>query len=157
MASAKRLKKLTTKDIMGLNTKPTHEVKAELIKIAESDNSRLYHMKGEVTAYGGKHTQYGESFFFVGSFAAQNLQTGEIFSAGKVYLPKDVTEDLIAAFKSRSDDSAISFDLVVGVIPDAKQGYNYVSEPVRSPEAVDREAEMIASFKPLQIAGPKKK
>lgn len=157
----KQVKKLTSKVIMGLEGKPSHEIKTFLTSLASTDAPELYHVKGEITAYGGRVTQYNkageESFFFVGFFAAQNLQDGTLLSASKIYLPRDVTEDLIAAFKTRTGDAAVSFDLVVSLASHDTTGYTYVSRPQRDPEAVNREQELLASFKPLALAAPKNK
>lgn len=149
MSKITALKKITIKDVCGVER--GEDVKEFMRQEAER-GGELIAIAGEVTGYGGKATQFGESFFLIGLFVAQNRKTGEVFKSSKVYLPKDVTENIMSAFISRkTDEQSVKFQLSVSVVKDKSSavGYAYLCEPIRTPEAVSREQELLASFDAL--------
>lgn len=155
MSNAKLLKKITLKEVCELGRdKTTEQVKAFFLEKAKQ-NAELVAIAGDMTGYGGKMTQYGESFFLTGVFFAQNRVTKALYKASKIYLPKDATETIIAAFQNRKQEADhVHFKLSVKVVEDASAtGYTYICEPVASPESINREAELEASF--LALPAPK--
>jgi hypothetical protein len=74
-------------------------------------------------------TSMGEYTAFLGNFEAVNLKTGEVFAAGKAFLPRVVEEMVVGALTAAqgADMSAsVQFALQVGIKPDAKNAYGYV-------------------------------
>lgn len=153
------LSKMNIKAICGLGR--GDDAKEFMRKQAET-NAELAAIAGEVTGYGGKVTQYNregeKNFFLLGSFMAINRQTGEVFRSGKLYLPAGITETIKSQFDSRKEATeTVNFQLTVTVIKDkeAATGYVYLVEPIRSPEAVNKERLMLDSL--LALPAPKEK
>jgi hypothetical protein len=148
---ARLVKKITIKEIIGIPK--DEDTKVYMTKLS-SESPEIAAIVGDVTGFGGKMTQYGESFFLTGSFMAQNRMTGEVIKSGKMYLPKDVTETIIASVKNREHATdATSLHLTIKVVPDLSQGFTYICEPVKTIESVSREAEMEGQL--LALGAPK--
>lgn len=165
MSNAILLKKITLKEICELKRDMPKEKVVEFFQAKAEQNAEIAVIAGEMTGYGGRTTQFGESVFLTGLFFAQNRETGQMYKAGKVYLPKDATENLVSMFQQRDQaDKYIRFQLSVRVVEDSgNTGYTYVTEPVRTPESINREAELMSTFaalpapekKALKVAGKK--
>lgn len=144
--------KLSLKEIIGLkrNT-PKDQVVSEMRKHAES-STQIASIIGDVEGYGVKATQYGESIFLAGLFIARNEINGDIFKSDKIYLPKNAVDNIVAKFKGRTGpEDKVKFQLGVRVVEDSASatGYTYICEPVRTPEIVSREQEMLEAFNAL--------
>lgn len=75
--------------------------------------------------------------YFVGSFEAINLQTGEVFKSGKMYLPKGLSEMVESAVK-KNPDAAIQFAFEVRSIKASNAAkYSYKALALVSPEPSD--------------------
>ncbi|HNB00943.1 MAG TPA: hypothetical protein PLK61_03995, partial [Nitrosomonas sp.] len=104
--------------------------------------------------------QYGENLFLTGFFMAQNRENGRILKASKAYLPRDLVDELVAGFNSRtSADDVIKFTVSITAVesPGSAAGYTFICEPARTPEAVNRESEMLQVFLALPAPDAKKK
>lgn len=157
MSEAKLLKKITSKEIMGVTGKD-NVAKEQWVKLAKAGGEKLFVIAGDVKTYGFKHTSYGDAYFFLGVFVARNNLTGQVFKSSKVYLPsKSDIENVLAEFKTQreSDPTAVvSFNMMYSVVEDAAQGYTFISESAQTPEHVTREAELLGAMKALPA--PKK-
>lgn len=155
MADIKLLKKITIKDV--LEIKRGEDSKSVLSSLAEND-TEICVISGEVTGYGVKATQYKASHFFVGMFFAQNRTNGKIFKATKIYLPEDFSENIVTTFNNKSEGTdSVRFQVSIKVVKDTSSnaGYTYICEPIKTPELINKEAEMMATF--LQLPAPEKK
>lgn len=143
MADIKKLKKISTKDIMNLT-------EAQTLEIAKSKKQDLYVIGGDVAAYGIKPTTFGPAPFVLGTFVAQNSITGERFASSKAYLPNDAAENIMAMFDKRSVDDPVHFVMSVSVVESkkSKNGYTYMCEPVRDTSLISREAELVKLLPP---------
>jgi len=66
-----------------------------------------------------------------------------------------LTDSAVAAFNARhADSAAVHFSAVVRVVRDnsAATGYTFISEPIKSPESINREAELVAKLTNLPQA-----
>jgi hypothetical protein len=98
--------------------------------------ARLYGKLNEVRYQADKDK--GVTYvFFVGSFEAVNMQTGEVFRSGKMFLPKGISE-LVEAAVNKNPNAAIGFAFEVRAVQ-AKNpaGYTYQVLALKSPEAED--------------------
>ena len=144
------LKKISVKELLGL--KRGDSGAKHIQKLLESGVSKLYRIKGNVTGYGTKTTQYGESFVLTGQFIAQSLVDGKIFKASKAYLPKDFTETIIAEFKNRGNvENGLEFTAEVSACEDSSvaTGYSYTVEPVETEISRSFEEKAIKEFSAL--------
>lgn len=165
MSNIKNLKKISVKELLGLTR--TDDAKAIMADIVKKFGSKpLFRIKGNVTGYAEKKTQYGESFMLIGQFIAQNFETNEIFKSGRAYLPKSASEEIVGQFKSRSEaQNGVEFTADVFVVTDTASatGYSYDVRPIATVETLAWEAkamqEMLALPAPektaLKIAGKK--
>jgi hypothetical protein len=160
MSDAILLKKITLKAVSELGRDvSTGEVTAYFLAKAKA-GTELLAVAGEMTGYGLKKSQFGDSFFLTGIFFALNRETGKLYKAGKIYLPKDATENIVAKFEARTQqDEFVKFQLTVKVVEDksSSTGYSYVCEPIRSPESIHREAELIGALAALPAPKPQAK
>jgi len=153
MTEFKPLSKMTIKDIVGVAS--GEDIKKKMRNLAEAAGAKgaeIAAIVGEVTGWGGKATQYGDTIFFTGTFIAQNQQDGSRYRSSKIYLPKNVSETIKGAFDTRKTaEDIIKFQLTVTVIEDSSVavGYKYVVDPARTPEVVNKEAAMASVFDSL--------
>lgn len=155
----KLLKKITIKEVLELGREMTTEqVKAHFTNLANEQPGReIAALSGDVTGFGTKTTQFGESIYFTGVFFAQNRETGALYKAAKIYLPRDAAENLVASFGGRQQaDDSIRFTMIVRLTPDPSQGYTYVCEGIKTPQSINREAELLSMFKNLDVLEPPK-
>lgn len=153
----KVVNKLTIKTILGIDRGKTKEEVIAIMKDYAAKNSEIAAIIGKITGFGEKATQFGNSTFFIGDFYAQNRETGEIFEGGKIYLPKDVSETIKAAFVNRTaQDEYVKVQLTVSVVKDSGTvGYAYVCRPIKNPQSINERAEMLGQF--LSLPAPEKK
>lgn len=146
---ATTLKKVTIKSVMGLTREADmKEFCKGLLK--DKKEVEIVAVAGKVTGWGGKVNQFGESQFLIGRFFAINRQTGEQFKASKAYLPKDITENIIAAFDKRGDvNSAVEFSTTIKIVPDAAQGYTYICEGLETPDTINEDAHLLSKIASL--------
>lgn len=95
----------------------------------------LAHVLGIAKGVKTGQSTYGDWTAFVGSFEAVNLETGEIFRAGKCFLPEIATSLLAGAL---TDAETVQFALEIGARP-AKNavGYEYTVTPLIGPSESD--------------------
>lgn len=83
---------------------------------------------------------------FIGTFEGINLETGEVFRSGKLYMPGGVTEVMETALRSaqKEDDKAsISFAFEVRSVKAGNPiGYSYEAKAIKPPEVEDELAEI---------------
>lgn len=97
------LKKLSVKSICGaIVAPPVGELRELAVIIGFARDSEK------------KETSFGESIGFAGDFKGINVETGEEFRAGKLYLP-DVAENLLANALA-STDGMVEFGFKISVI-----------------------------------------
>lgn len=97
------LKKLSVKAIVGaIVAPPVGEMKELAVIIGFARDSEI------------KNTSFGDSTGFMGDFKGINVETGEEFRAGKLYLP-DVAENLLANALA-STDGMVEFGFKVSII-----------------------------------------
>lgn len=152
------LSKMTLKEITGNRALTTDEYKAKMKELSVSQ-AEIAAISGEVTGFGEKSTNFGVSTYLVGSFVAQNRLTGELFKATKAYLTGGASEEIVAKFRQRAAaEDTVRFQLTVTVVPDVKSatGYTYVIQPIKTPEVINREAELLATFAALPAPKPVK-
>jgi hypothetical protein len=84
--------------------------------------------------------------YFVGSFEAINMQTGEVMRSGKLFLPKGISElveDATKKAREKDDKASIAFAFEVRSIKATNPiGYSYKVLALKSPEATDELKEL---------------
>lgn len=79
---------------------------------------------------------------FVGSFEAINMQDGEVYTSGKMFLPKGIS-DLVESAVKKNPNSAIQFAFEVRAIKANNPAkYSYKVLPLVNPETSDALAEL---------------
>jgi hypothetical protein len=80
---------------------------------------------------------------FVGTFEAINMQTGEVFQSGKMFLPKGISEMVETAVNKAGENVQIAFAFEVRSIKANNPiGYSYRVLALQSPEAADELREL---------------
>lgn len=97
--------------------------------------------------------------FFQGQFEGINLDTGEVFSSGKLYLPGGLSEQF-EAFLTKALETDPKTQVQFGFeIASQKAtnpiGYSYVAAPFHKPEKNDALAALRAAMKSLPAVKPK--
>lgn len=142
------LKTMTIKELSGHGHLKDSDLKAHLKQLAGTEGQELCAVAGEINGHGSKITPFGPSVYFTGSFVGVNRRTGQQFRSGKFYPSKDFADVLIAQFASAGVSSGLRFNVVISVVPSTKgaDGYTYVSEPIRTAEVIDRQADLFATL-----------
>jgi hypothetical protein len=99
------LSRITIKTVCGEIQKPTKE-------------THLMRVYGQANGFKVATSQYGDSLGFTGVFKAVNAATGEVFTAGKCFLPK-VVENQLGGVLSGVDANAVEFAFDISVKPAA--------------------------------------
>lgn len=85
---------------------------------------------GVASGYTIKQTAYGDSFQFNGSFEAVNIETGEVFKSGRVFVPGPLTSLFVGALDT-ADGKPIEFALeIIGKHADNDYGYGFDVKPL---------------------------
>lgn len=108
---------------------------------------RIFGKAVEVGAQEDKFTPGNFVSYFKGNFEGINMQTGETYRSGKLYLPKGISEIVEAAVKTmREKDEAtasVSFAFELRSVKASNPiGYSYEAVALRKPEAEDELAEI---------------
>lgn len=123
------IKKISTKTVYG-------EVKRSELYEAKGQRIDLYDVFGIAKGVKSGESNYGDWHALTGSFRAVNVETGEEFQAGTLFLP-GVGHDLIAGLIG--DAEAVEFALRVSVAADdtSQIGYAYHVTPLIEPTEGD--------------------
>ena len=121
------IKKLSTPKIMGGR-----------LRFKEGESQRdLYQVVGVASGKKSGTSDYGEWASLTGNFAAINLDTGEEFRSGVLFLP-DVALDPILGQLSMGAH-AIEFGFTISIVEDDESatGYVYTATPLIEPDEND--------------------
>lgn len=101
---------------------------------------------------------------FIGNFEGINLETGEVFRSGRLYLPKGISELMEKTFEQlrKQDKNAdVSFAFEIRSVKASNPiGYSYEAQALQSAQKMDELAHLRNSIKQLPVAGatfPEKK
>lgn len=107
-----------------------------------------------------------------GNFEAVNMETGEVFGSGILFLPGGLHEKILEPLKNSDEDITIQFGLEISAFPASNpQGYSWKAKQIVKPETADPLAALRSSAlqdmklipapaegaKPKRLAAPKKK
>lgn len=83
---------------------------------------------------------------FIGTFEGINMETGEVFRSGKLYMPGGVSEVMQTALTSaqaKDDKASISFAFEIRSVKAGNPiGYSYEAKAIKPPEVEDELAEI---------------
>lgn len=118
-------------------------------KIEDKTERALLHVYGVTHGVKQGQSDYGPWISFVGNFAAVNLETGEEFRAGKLFLP-EIAEIMLHSQLAEADSVQFAFE--IGIIESKKSaiGYEYTVKPLVKPQENDP---LLAMKKQLLLAG----
>lgn len=123
--STRAEKKLSAKTIMG----NIIAIKNGMIKEGVKHRD-LYTMIGSASAFEQGISSTGEWTALTGEFEAVNLDDGEISTAFKAFLPRDITHYFVSALK-QANGSVVEFAVKVGIkLTDTTIGYEYTCSPI---------------------------
>ncbi len=144
-------------DIMLINKITMKSIKTQPGKMATEKGAPIANVYGFIS---GSKTVVdkvrGESFnALVGQFEAENLDTGERFQSGVLYLPKGIHETLesIASKLTQESDSVKFAIQVYAVTASNPIGYSYSAKNLFAPAGVDPLDELRAAM-PTQKSLP---
>lgn len=105
----------------------------------------------EAIKYVNNRTTGDVNIALLGSFRAQNMETGEVFDSGVMYLPGGLHDQLSGPFVRAKDQHAtvepIKFAIEVLAVPSKNPGgYSYEGRQLMKQEGVDPLAEMSSAF-----------
>lgn len=151
------LKSMTVKELSGVAHLKDADLTREMKELAKH-NTELCAVAGEINGHATKPTALGASTFFTGSFIGINRRTGATYRSGKFYPPKDFADTLLGVFAG-SSGQAIRFNVVISVAESTKGalGYTYISEPIKTAEVINRDAELMATLGQMPKLLEKKK
>ena len=136
--------KITMKSVCGAPEMQSVEIVDEsgVKKTVLRGVERLY-MRVVGVARGSENitSQYGDSIKFLGDFRAINIQTGEVFNAGNVFLPniaESYVYNALEAVKHAEGFSGLELAFDIGVKPaSTPMGYEYTVKPLIEPATKD--------------------
>lgn len=110
----------------------------ELSKEGDLPLARLYGKLAKVKYEESKEKDGNMYAAFLGNFEAVNMQTGEVFKSGKMYLPKGISELVENGVKNAPEGSQVGFAFEVrSQKANNPIGYSYRVLALKSPEATD--------------------
>lgn len=96
---------------------------------------------------------------FKGNFEAVNMQTGEVFRSGRMYLPKGISDVLEQGFKAITKDDATAsteFGFEIRAIKASNPiGYSYEAQALQKAAKVDELASLRKAIMALPASGVK--
>jgi len=98
-----------------------------------------------------KETKYGECLLFRGHFEAVSLETGDMVSSTKLYLPRPIEEELNAKRVEAGGSVEFSYEIERTEDTDIAVGYFYTWNDLASENELDVESVMSklrSTFKP---------
>jgi len=93
-------------------------------KTFEPKNGSYMRIYGLVTQAVAKETQYGSATMFVGHFEAVDLESGDVVSSHKMYLPSS-GDEILKARLAESDVAEFSFEISREPDPTIPMGFYY--------------------------------
>lgn len=133
---------------------------ASKVKGIAGNRLELCRIYGMIMDTQAKEDKFNEGRFitkFVGTFEGVNLETGEIFRSGALYLPAGISEQMEAAFKQIHEQDAnaqVQFAFEIRSVKSGNPiGYTYEAQAIRRPEKDDPLAQLRAQMKALPTAG----
>ena len=140
--------KLTVKTLKA--QPPRHSVKAETMV------ATIY---GRCTGKKAGTSDHGEYIRFLGEFEGVNADTGAVYRAGELIVPKTLESLLNGAVDN--EGSTVDFAVEIWVEPNEASitGYSYTIKPLVKPAESDALAELrqLAATSQKQLAAPEKK
>lgn len=126
----------------------------------EGQKAELCRIYGMVMDVEQKEDKFKEGAFvtkFQGTFEGINLETGEIFRSGVLYLPAGISETMEAAFKQiqlQDKTAQVQFAFEIRSVKAGNPiGYSYEAQAIRRPSKDDPLAELRQSMLSLPTAG----
>lgn len=143
--------------IKGLGCDPRKVVNVESGKLP------LARIFGKVASVRYKEDEKNGGMYvaFIGSFEAFNLETGEVYRSGVLYLPKGISEIMetaVTKLKKGEDDqeSVISFAFEIRAVKATNPiGYSYEAQALQAPDKQDELAELRRQMLALPATGAK--
>ena len=142
MAEANLIGKLTLKG-MGCRPQKVTAIDGEKAKLA------LAHIIGKAQEVRYQDDKSGSGTihtFFVGNFEGVNLETGDVYHSGKLFLPRGISELVEAAIKEaqkHDKNASISFAFELrSVKANNPIGYSYEARALKKPEQEDELGEL---------------
>lgn len=107
--------------------------------IEPGQEKRLAAIYGTVSHHESIQTTFGDSERFRGDFEGVNIETGEIFRSGSMFLPAIVEDMMIEALDAAGEGAKIEFALEIGATYSEKgnTGYAYTVRPLRKLQESD--------------------
>jgi hypothetical protein len=151
------VKKITFKSVVGkpdmqIVEVPNVDNPDKMDKVARAVRKEYMRVYGSVSKIATMSTDYGDSVKFIGDFRAINLETGEQFSGGELFLPTTAEIFLSNFIKGLGDEfTSVAFAFDVGVKPaNTTVGYEYTVKPlIEQDEEKDPLAAMFKTLPPL--------
>lgn len=151
------VKKISFKSVVGkpdmqIVEIPNTDNPDKMDKVARAVRKEYMRVYGSVSKTAIVTSDYGESTKFIGDFRAINLETGEQFSGGELFLPTTAEIFLSNFIKGLGDEfTSVAFAFDVGVKPaNTAVGYEYTVKPlIEQDEEKDPLAAMFKSLPPL--------
>ncbi len=136
MGNIAMIKKLSTKNIIG-----------KKVRLNEGEEKRdLYQVAGVASGFKSGESDFGMWEALTGNFAAQNMETGEQFRSGVLYLPAVALDPVIGQLNAGAQ--AVEFAFIIGVVADDSTavGYTYVATPLVEPDENDPLEQLMGNF-----------
>lgn len=155
MTNKSEVAKITLKVLAGLTREG--DMKAAMYKLAEQKGDFVA-IAGDVHAYGVKQGALGDSVMFVGQFVGVNRNTGEVYEATKLYLPRGLADEIKSKFDARTDGNPITFNAEIKPVlaKDAVMGFQYIYKPISTAESLNRSNQLLGQIQALPAPAPLK-
>lgn len=102
-------------------------------------------------------TAFGESIGFLGNFRATNIDDGQVFQSGTLFLPELAT-NLVAPMLAENQEVAFAFDIGAVYKASSATEYEYVVIPLIDQGGVDPLADLVSKLPalPAKLLAPAK-
>jgi len=134
------IKKLSTPKIMGKRP-----------RLGEGETEKdLYQVVGIASGVKTGDSDYGPWSALTGTFAAQNLESGEQFRSGVAFLPDVALDPIIGQLNMGV--TAVEFGFTIGIKEDdTPVGYVYIATPIVEPDENDPLEELAQNFTEVKL------
>lgn len=120
--------------------------------------ARIYGVLGETRFKDSVALPGSVELMLVGEFEAINLETGEVFRSGKLYLPPGIAELMqktLIKLQSEDEKASVEFAFEIRTVHATNPiGYSYEAQAIGSAKKVDALAQLRGAMAQLPVIGP---
>jgi hypothetical protein len=119
-------------------------IKSLGLQPSKTEPKQLMRIVGVITDLDGGESTYGSYVKLLGTFQAEDLETGLVYRSGAAILPPLANDLVVGLYQSLEPGAVLEIAFDIGTVPaDTPTGYQYTVTPLIQEEDGDRLAELV--------------